>query len=133
MTGDRPDPLSDFVSVACGDANPALFFSERPSKIAQAKALCGTCATRLACLAWALGNNERFGVWGGLSVEERDRHTRELVDRGRALDTLRDRRSARDSSIRHLKESGLSTNALASRYGLSERTILRISTAELTQ
>jgi len=33
--------------------------------------VCQTCEVRLECLEAALGNDERFGIWGGLSERER--------------------------------------------------------------
>lgn len=40
---------------------------------AAAKAVCHGCAIRSQCLEYALANGERFGVWGGLSPQERRR------------------------------------------------------------
>ena len=37
-----------------------------------AKAVCRACPVQAACLEYALTNGERFGVWGGLSPNERD-------------------------------------------------------------
>lgn len=39
--------------------------------LAAAKLVCGVCPVRDACLTAALERNERFGVWGGLSEDER--------------------------------------------------------------
>lgn len=39
--------------------------------IAQAKRTCGHCEVRQKCLEYALENDERFGLWGGLSERER--------------------------------------------------------------
>ena len=36
-----------------------------------AKRICGTCAVRLECLAWALEKPELHGCWGGTSPGER--------------------------------------------------------------
>lgn len=36
-----------------------------------AKQLCGVCRARVACLSWALANDERFGIWGGTDRTER--------------------------------------------------------------
>ncbi len=34
--------------------------------------MCQTCEVRLECLEAALGNDERFGIWGG-GLSERER------------------------------------------------------------
>lgn len=46
-----------------GDAD--LWFSENPSQLEQAKALCADCPLRAECLAEALERGEPWGVWGG--------------------------------------------------------------------
>jgi WhiB family redox-sensing transcriptional regulator len=35
--------------------------------------VCAGCPVRLQCLEMALQNDERFGIWGGLSERERRR------------------------------------------------------------
>ena len=35
--------------------------------------MCVSCDVRSECLDFALGNDERFGIWGGLSERERRR------------------------------------------------------------
>lgn len=47
-----------------------------PSKArreARAKALCSTCPVIRNCLDWALAAREPYGIWGGTSVEDRER------------------------------------------------------------
>ena len=56
--------------------NPELFFpvgTTGPALLqtASAKAVCARCPVMDECLAWALGSNIEFGVWGGLSEGER--------------------------------------------------------------
>lgn len=46
-----------------------LFFSELPSKVAKAKAMCATCPMTEACLK--LGMEMEFGIFGGLTPQER--------------------------------------------------------------
>ncbi len=40
---------------------------------------CGACRIREDCLAWALKNGERYGVWGGLTEQQRRRITRQVA------------------------------------------------------
>ena len=35
-----------------------------------AKRICQTCTVQTECLEYALANDERFGIWGGLSERE---------------------------------------------------------------
>ncbi|MET9364356.1 WhiB family transcriptional regulator [Streptomyces sp. NPDC006632] len=55
----------------CAQAGPEFFFPAPGSSTREAKQLCGACEQRKACLEYALANDERFGVWGGLSERER--------------------------------------------------------------
>ncbi len=43
----------------------------RLAREAKAKSVCATCTVRQQCLDHALANNERYGVWGGLTDVER--------------------------------------------------------------
>jgi WhiB family redox-sensing transcriptional regulator len=61
---------------ACRDEDPDLFFpiaSAGPgaAQVAAAKAVCGRCAVRETCLRYALDAHQDYGVWGGLSEDER--------------------------------------------------------------
>ena len=63
-------------SAACRSADPDLFFpisSSGPSmaQVAEAKAICTGCPVRRDCLAFALRTHQVYGVWGGLSEQER--------------------------------------------------------------
>jgi WhiB family redox-sensing transcriptional regulator len=44
---------------------------ERLAREQRAKAVCATCVVRAACLEHALASGERYGVWGGLTFDER--------------------------------------------------------------
>lgn len=50
-----------------------VMFPERTDVGAKeaAKAVCRACPVRQECLAYALANHEKHGVWGGLTWEER--------------------------------------------------------------
>jgi len=56
---------------ACRGADPNLFFPARGESVKEAKAVCARCPVRAECLEYALTNQEKFGVWGGLSERER--------------------------------------------------------------
>jgi hypothetical protein len=53
--------------------NPELWFADpgKSEDIAEAKRLCRTCPVIDACLQYALDHRDRWGVWGGLSAEDR--------------------------------------------------------------
>ena len=56
---------------ACRGADPNLFFPARGESVKEAKAVCARCPVRAECLEYALTNQEKFGIWGGLSERER--------------------------------------------------------------
>lgn len=43
-----------------------LFFSDKPSELAQAQAICKGCEVRVLCLEIALRDRHEWGVWGGV-------------------------------------------------------------------
>jgi WhiB family redox-sensing transcriptional regulator len=45
--------------------------SAREERIAQAKAVCQTCPAMMQCREHALRVREPYGIWGGLSEDER--------------------------------------------------------------
>jgi WhiB family redox-sensing transcriptional regulator len=77
-------------SAACLGEDPELFFpvgTTGPAlrDIAAAKRVCARCPVKAPCLAFALGNGQTSGVWGGTCEEERDallRTTRDEAGRG---------------------------------------------------
>jgi len=67
------------LDARCLDADPEAFFPEKGGSTREAKRICGSCAVREECLDYALANEERFGIWGGLSERERRRMRRMAV------------------------------------------------------
>ena len=51
--------------IPCRENDAELWFAESPEGVEFAKALCGTCPARAACLAGAIDRAEPWGVWGG--------------------------------------------------------------------
>lgn len=70
--GPHAFPPRDVLEEAlCAQTDPEVFFPEKGGSTAPAKRVCAACDVREKCLEWALANNERFGIYGGLSERER--------------------------------------------------------------
>jgi WhiB family redox-sensing transcriptional regulator len=78
-----PGPNTDFwdwqINAACRSMDSDVFFhpegergTARAQRIANAKAICMSCPVRVACAEHALRVREPYGIWGGLSEEERE-------------------------------------------------------------
>lgn len=61
----------------CAQIDPDLWFPEKGGSTREAKKMCLSCEVRAECLEIALENEERFGIWGGLSERERRRLIKE--------------------------------------------------------
>lgn len=78
--------------AACLDEDPELFFptgeehtsTRQPTapvlaQFAEAKTVCQRCPVTTTCLTWAIANRVRFGVFGGMTPDERHAHARALT------------------------------------------------------
>ncbi|MCZ7434791.1 WhiB family transcriptional regulator [Micromonospora sp. WMMC241] len=65
---DEPD-----ADPACRGQNTDLFFSDKPTDIDAAKAICGDCPLRIRCRRWAIDQptDKVYGVWGATSHADR--------------------------------------------------------------
>lgn len=63
----------------CAQTDPEAFFPEKGGSTREAKRVCLSCEVRVECLEYALANDERFGIWGGLSERERRRLKKQAV------------------------------------------------------
>ncbi|GAA1485841.1 WhiB family transcriptional regulator [Brachybacterium fresconis] len=63
----------------CAQTDPEAFFPEKGGSTREAKKVCVSCEVRAECLEYALENDERFGIWGGLSERERRKLKRRAV------------------------------------------------------
>jgi WhiB family redox-sensing transcriptional regulator len=63
----------------CAQTDPEAFFPEKGGSTREAKKVCLTCEVRNDCLEYALMNDERFGIWGGLSERERRKLKKQAV------------------------------------------------------
>lgn len=55
----------------CAQTDPEAFYPDKGGSTREAKAVCAACTVRAECLEYALAHDERFGIWGGLSEQER--------------------------------------------------------------
>ena len=65
--------------AACFGIEPDVFFPISEEEAGPALTFCGSCRIRETCLAWALKNGERYGVWGGTTEQQRRRLQREVA------------------------------------------------------
>jgi WhiB family redox-sensing transcriptional regulator len=70
-TASEDDPLAWQTESLCAQTDPEAFFPEKGGSTRDAKKICGSCEVKAECLEYALQNDERFGIWGGLSERER--------------------------------------------------------------
>jgi len=77
--GDDDDALAWQADALCAQTDPEAFFPEKGGSTRDAKRICESCEVRSECLEYALANDERFGIWGGLSERERRKLRREAI------------------------------------------------------
>src|SRR6476620_3420815 len=63
----------------CAQTDPEAFFPEKGGSTREAKRICLGCEVRDECLDYALAHDERFGIWGGLTEQERRRLKRGII------------------------------------------------------
>lgn len=75
--------MSDWqVEGMCRGNHAHLFFpptsferkDERERREARAKAICQVCSVLESCRTYAIGLREAYGIWGGLTEQERKRN-----------------------------------------------------------
>lgn len=68
-------------NTPCQTVDPEIFFPDPTDVIGieKAKTLCGNCdqTNKNTCLSFALTNKVRYGVWGGLTSDERQKLVRQ--------------------------------------------------------
>ena len=77
--GLEADAQSWQEQALCAETDPEAFFPEKGGSTREAKKICTGCEVKAQCLEFALANDERFGIWGGLSERERRRLRRRAV------------------------------------------------------
>lgn len=83
-----------FADALCAQTDPDGFFPEKGGSTREAKSVCARCTVAAECLDYALANNERFGIWGGLSERERRQLNRLTTDTDHPADVDTTKESA---------------------------------------
>jgi hypothetical protein len=87
MSAPEANEVIDDPRAACRGADPDLFISpgddddEPDYPDDRAAAYCARCSIRPECLAVALANPDRVGIWGGTSTYQRNQMRREMSRR----------------------------------------------------
>ena len=82
--------MSDWKTrAACRDEDPELFFpissvGAGAEQIEEARQVCRRCPVRGRCLEEALDRNEKSGIWGATTPEEREKLRRRRMRRANA-------------------------------------------------
>jgi WhiB family transcriptional regulator, redox-sensing transcriptional regulator len=72
--------------------------AEKAEREARAKAICAGCEVRSDCLDFALSRLDKFGVWGGLTEDERASSRRQELRRANDERKAVERRAARKAA-----------------------------------
>lgn len=73
MSLDFPRPPAWTEQALCAQVDPAIFFPPKGGRVSRAKRICGTRPVAKECLEYALEHDDAHGIWGGTSVEQRNR------------------------------------------------------------
>lgn len=71
----RPEPEATWRDYAlCSEVGgDEIWFPEKGGSTKTAKAICRRCEVEDECLEYALATDQNFGIWGGTSVQDRER------------------------------------------------------------
>lgn len=94
------------------EGDPDLWFSEKAEEIAQTKEACGFCPVKAEC--GELGEDEEFGVWGGMTPEDR-----RAAKRFHLLMV----EEWTNSKINSMRDEGLSISAMARELSMPRKTL----------
>jgi WhiB family redox-sensing transcriptional regulator len=116
----------------CRQVDAQIFFPEgRGGSIVvqtrQAKQVCNRCPVRLLCLDWAVETRQHFGVWGGLSEEERGDLWRRPRRKAGELSALEEILQNRLAEFEDLREQGLELVEIAAWLGTNVQTLNRVT------
>lgn len=68
----RSDELEWQMQGLCREDDPRKWFPDFTQDFTnEAKAICRSCPVMKACRDWGLKRHEQYGIWGGVTEEER--------------------------------------------------------------
>lgn len=79
-----PEDITNYEGNLVGSRD----FETKRLAIRTAKALCASCPLQKLCLDTALANEEHWGIWGGMTADERSILRRQLKSAGIGLPRL---------------------------------------------
>ena len=117
--------------AACSEVGPGPWDSddETNNSYREARRVCRVCPVAAECLEWALTNDERYGMWGGMTPAERRGlgnemdHAARRAEAGRVMER-RHRAEAVVAEIREHLERGAGLDGYAREHGI------KVATAE---
>jgi WhiB family redox-sensing transcriptional regulator len=72
VNADRLDLDSEWMEdAACRGCDPEPWFPQRGGLAGPAQAICAACPVREECLRYAIDNDIKAGVWGGVTARQR--------------------------------------------------------------
>lgn len=122
-----PDEREPWMNEGlCAQTDPEAFFPEKGGSTRAAKKICAECDVVEQCLAYALRNEERFGIWGGKSERERRKLLGHPPRTSHAMATRRRWQGATDDeTLLRLHGEGMLDVAIAQRMGYGPEMIGR--------
>jgi WhiB family redox-sensing transcriptional regulator len=106
--------------AACAGIDPDRFYPEPgpgiTRDIAAAKRVCAGCPVRAECLAYALAHDERHGIWGGTTPQERRPRKPKTAPR------------RQDVEVARMTRGGKTAREIACALAITPRTVVRART-----
>ncbi|AIT14553.1 WhiB family transcription factor [Mycobacterium phage Jamie19] len=69
------------LGAACTQTDPEVFFPEKGEPVGPAREICKRCDVRQQCRDIAIAHDEEFGIWGGLTPNQRRALKRGVTER----------------------------------------------------
>lgn len=109
------------TDAGCLDHDPELFFAKEDTDgAAEALAICKACPVVDDCLEFALDTRQDYGVWGGMTENNR------MALRRRRQRTARTLSERTLNEIRYLLSTGTDVQTVADEYGLPPAFVARL-------